>query len=145
MYKYKYPRPALSVDVFVHQTRDSIDELLLIVRKKAPFEGCWALPGGFVEEDETLEHAACRELEEETGLVADELRQIKAYSDPNRDPRTRVVSVAFLATVATDAIAKADSDAADARWFPLQQPLPDLAFDHDQIIKDAVELMNKNE
>lgn len=140
-FQYKYPRPAVSVDICTFRIRDSKTELLLIIRKNDPFGGCWALPGGFVDENETLEQAAGRELREETGLVAEDVRQVKAYSDPGRDPRTRVISFAFAAHVAADAIAKAADDAQDVRWFPLNKPLPPLAFDHEQIIADAIAIL----
>ena len=133
-FTYEYPRPCVSADVVVV----SEDELfvLLIQRKKDPFAGSWALPGGFMDMDESAELAAVRELKEETELEVDSVQQIGAYSSVDRDPRARVVTIAFFARASTtDHIAAAD-DAADAKWFPFDQ-LPELAFDHATIIDDA--------
>lgn len=133
-FTYEYPRPAVSADVVV-LAEDSAS-ILLIQRKRDPFAGSWALPGGFMDMDETASDAAIRELEEETGLVVSQVSQIGAYSDVQRDPRGRVVTVAFFASVATASKLAASDDAADAQWFSLDQ-LPELAFDHQQIIADA--------
>lgn len=133
---YDHPRPALTADIVLIAagTRPAV---LLIRRGKPPFEGCWALPGGFVGIDEDLEPAARRELAEETGLAAGSLLQVGAFGRPGRDPRGRVVSVAFTGAPATDvADPQPASDAADARWFPLEE-LPELAFDHAEIIAAA--------
>lgn len=133
---YEYPRPALTADV-VLIAPGAPAEVLLVRRGKPPFEGCWALPGGFVEMDEDLEPAARRELAEETGMEAGPLMQVGAFGRPGRDPRGRVVSVAFTGTPAREgAGAQAASDAAEARWFPLDE-LPELAFDHAEIIAAA--------
>lgn len=140
MYKYEYPRPAVSVDVFVVRKTENGYETLLIKRKNEPFAGHWALPGGFLDEGETLESAAIRELKEETNIGLSGLRQIKAYSEPQRDPRTRVISIAFLAEATNDAIPVAGDDAADANWFGIDD-LPDLAFDHDTIVKDGMKIV----
>ena len=111
--------------------------VLLIRRGGEPFRDFWALPGGFLEEDETLEAAAVRELGEETGVAAVPLRQIGAFSDPHRDPRTRVISFAFGGVLdAPPPNLRAASDAAGAGWFPLER-LPRLAFDHREIIDAA--------
>jgi len=133
-FTYEYPRPAVSADVVVI-SQDS-NSILLIQRKRDPFAGSWALPGGFMDMDETASQAAIRELQEETGLVVGQVSQIGAYSDVARDPRGRVVTVAFFASVKTASKLAASDDAADAQWFPLDQ-LPALAFDHQQIIADA--------
>ena len=133
-FTYEYPRPAVSADVVV-LAEDSAS-ILLIQRKRDPFAGSWALPGGFMDMDETASDAAIRELEEETGLVVSQVSQIGAYSDVQRDPRGRVVTVAFFASVAKASKLAASDDAADAQWFSLDQ-LPELAFDHQQIIADA--------
>lgn len=134
-YTYDYPRPAVSADVVV--VSEDHSSMLLIQRKKDPYAGCWALPGGFMEMDESADLAAIRELKEETGLEVSSVQQIGAYSGVDRDPRGRVVTVAYFATAkTTDHFAAAD-DAADARWFSLEE-LPDLAFDHPQIIADAM-------
>jgi 8-oxo-dGTP diphosphatase len=106
----------------------------LIRRKLAPFAGCWAIPGGYVEIDEALEDAARRELREETGLEAQRLEQLYAFGDPKRDPRERTISVAYLTRVtAVEAKARAGDDAAEVGWFNLQRP-PALAFDHKIIL-----------
>jgi len=134
-FTYEYPRPAVSADVVVLD-RES-DSILLIQRKKDPFAGSWALPGGFMDMDESADVAAIRELKEETELVIDCVKQIGAYSTVDRDPRGRVVTVAFFATASqSDHIAAAD-DAEDARWFSINE-LPDLAFDHAKIIADGL-------
>lgn len=136
---YEYPRPAVSVDVVVlREGRPDQLEILLIRRGGDPYKGMWALPGGFVEEDETLEQAARRELEEETGLKRVRVVQLAAFSDPSRDPRGRTISVAFTARVGPRAAAGAGDDASDSRWFPLSG-LPKLAFDHAKIIRRATE------
>lgn len=137
-YCYEHPRPALSVDIVVFRDRDDLTEVLLIRRKAEPFQGKWALPGGFVEEGEALEAAAARELEEETGLKRLKLTQVGAFGDPKRDPRGHTVSVAFTATARPNQRAKGSDDAAEADWFALES-LPKLAFDHRKIIRAAAE------
>lgn len=135
MYTYKYPRPTVTVDIVV--LRKNKSEVLLIKRLHPPFEGKWALPGGFMDMDETLEEAAARELEEETGLNGIELKQLHAFSALDRDPRHRTVSVAFYGMLENDrSIAKAGSDAKEAAWFILND-LPPLAFDHKEIMTTA--------
>lgn len=136
-YTYPYPRPALTVDAVIFQRTDNELKVLLIERKNNPFQGCWAFPGGFVDMEETVEEAAVRELEEETGLTAIDLTQFKVYSDVNRDPRGRVVSVVFYGVVNHDVILKANDDAKDAQWFSVEN-LPTLAFDHDKILKEIL-------
>jgi len=117
------------------------DKILLIKRKNEPFKGRWALPGGFVEYGETVEEAVLREFEEEVGLRARIKKLLGVYSKPDRDPRGHVISIVFLLDAEGDA--KAGDDAADARFFPLDN-LPPLAFDHDEIIKDAIQAMKRN-
>jgi len=135
---YDYPRPMVTVDVVAICRMKRKPHVLLIKRKKAPFKGKWALPGGFVGMDEPLEEAARRELEEETGVPVQKLKQIGAFGDPKRDPRGRVITVAYLARVPVKAAqTRADDDAAEARWFPLDD-LPPLAFDHAIIISTAL-------
>ena len=136
-YQYEYPRPAVSVDNVVFQEINKSLHLLLIQRKNEPFQHQWALPGGFLDMHETLEEAAARELKEETGLEAVSLEQLGAYSTVDRDPRTRVISVAFKIHVAAGDKPAAADDALDAQWFPVDQ-LPPLAFDHQQIVSDAL-------
>ncbi len=145
-YIYDYPRPMLTADCVV--VNDS-NEILLIQRGNEPYKGCWALPGGFMEMDETLEHCAVRELEEETGLKVDEqdIRLIGVYSTPGRDPRGRTVTAAFicspklgeLSARLTEECVKAGDDAAEVCWWPLNA-LPPLAFDHTQIVSDGQRL-----
>lgn len=132
---YEYPRPAVTVDiVLLQRSRRSV---LLIQRKDDPFQGSWALPGGFLDEDEDLHEAAVRELREETAIEFAELSQFRAYGTPGRDPRGHTVSIVFVAeTDGADAIA--GDDAADARWWDLDD-LPELAFDHAEILSDVEE------
>jgi 8-oxo-dGTP diphosphatase len=128
-FTYAYPRPAVTVDVAV-VTREVRPRVLLIERRNDPFAGQWALPGGFVDENERLADAAARELEEEAGLTVADLEQLYTAGDPGRDPRGWTVSVAFLARIdPRKAKAVAGDDAAKAEWFRLDK-LPDLAFDH---------------
>jgi 8-oxo-dGTP diphosphatase len=135
-YCYDYPRPAVTADMVV-VTRDKRRRVMLIRRKHDPFAGKWALPGGFIEMDETLEASARRELLEETGLEVGEVEQLGTFGDPGRDPRGRTISVAYLARVdAADLRPVAADDAAEVAWHPLNQP-PPLAFDHDKILAGA--------
>ena len=117
-------------------------EVLLIRRKNEPFQGKWALPGGFVEMDETIEAGAERELWEETGIRGVSLEQFGTYGDPGRDPRGRVVGVVYWALLTEKPKETAGDDAAEAAWFPLDA-LPEMAFDHDKILKDARERMRR--
>jgi 8-oxo-dGTP diphosphatase len=133
---YEYARPSVTVDVVI-VTRDPDPRVLLIRRKKDPFAGTWALPGGFVDPGETLAAAAARELREETGVVGMNLEQLAAFGDPGRDPRGWTVSVAFLARVDAGTKATAADDAAEAGWYPLDTPPQPLAFDHDKILARA--------
>jgi 8-oxo-dGTP diphosphatase len=131
---YQYPRAALTVDCVVFGLDDGELKILLIQRALEPFKGRWALPGGFVRVEETLDDAARRELAEETGLRDVFLEQLYTIGTVDRDPRERVVSVAYYALVKlSDHDAKAATDAAEAQWFPLSQ-LPKLAFDHAEIV-----------
>src|SRR5439155_5728641 len=135
---YKYPRPALTVDCVVFGFGEGELKILLIERGLEPFKGRWALPGGFVRVDETLDEAARRELEEEAGLKNVFLEQLYTFGAVDRDPRERVVSVAYYALVKlSEHEAKAATDAANARWFPISG-VPRLAFDHGQILETAV-------
>lgn len=138
-YTYDHPRPALTVDIVVFTLRDEQLLVLLVQRRSDPFAGEWALPGGFVEMDESLESAAARELEEETGVQDAYLEQLYTYGEPGRDPRGRVVSVAYYALIPADARLQPEggNDAAKARWFPVER-LPRLAFDHAEIISYAL-------
>ncbi len=118
-------------------TKEAEPKVLLIERGDEPFKGCWAFPGGFMNMDETAEQCAVRELEEETGMKVDEVFQIGAYSKVDRDPRGRTVTVAYLAIIDAPAAVKGQDDAAKAEWWSLSA-LPELAFDHADIMQDAI-------
>lgn len=135
-YTYKYPRPAVTADCVV-MTKESVPQVLLIERGADPYKGCWAFPGGFMNMDETMEQCAIRELEEETGLQVSELHQIGAYSKVDRDPRGRTITVAYLVIIDGPIPVTAQDDAAKAQWFPINA-LPPLAFDHEEIMQDAI-------
>lgn len=134
-----FPRPSVTADIALFTIRDRALHVLLIKRGEWPYAGLWAVPGGFVRPEETLEDAALRELAEETGVSEVLLEQLRVFSEPNRDPRTWVITVAFTALVASDTLTlKAGTDAAAASWFPIRHlPVP-LAFDHDAILDYAI-------
>lgn len=134
----RFERPSVTVDLVIFTLRQNQLQVLLVKRKHWPFEAAWALPGGFVHLDESLQDAARRELEEETGVRDVYLEQLYTFGDPNRDPRTRVITVAYFALVSSDHLKlRAATDAADADWFPATDPLL-LAFDHADILAYAV-------
>jgi 8-oxo-dGTP diphosphatase len=133
-YSYEYPRPAVTADIVIIKTVGNQNLVLLIERKFPPFEGMWALPGGFLNMDETLEEAALRELKEETGITGVELQQLHTFSKVNRDPRHRTITTVFIGIANENSIAKAGDDAAKAKWFNLNE-LPPLAFDHAEVIE----------
>jgi 8-oxo-dGTP diphosphatase len=138
-YHYDYPRAALTVDCVVFGIDDGELEVMLIQGDLPPFEGRWALPGGFVHVDETLEDAARRELCEETGLHDVFLEQLATFSAVDRDPRERIVSAAYYALVAKgDHSVRAATDARAAEWFPIHD-VPTLAFDHTDIVDTALD------
>ncbi|MGH3356634.1 MAG: NUDIX hydrolase [Nocardioidaceae bacterium] len=139
-----FPRVAVTVDLVVLAVRDRELEVLTVRRGEAPYAGRRALPGGFVEHDEDLDHAASRELLEETGVRASrgQVSQIGAYGSPRRDPRGRVVSVAHLAVLPEPKVPEVGADASSAEWRPVTQMLASprrMAFDHARILRDAVE------
>lgn len=141
MTKYLYPPFSVTADVVVFSTVGGELQVLLIRRGKDPYGGCWALPGGFVDIDEDLDVAARRELEEETGLSGIEVRQLGAYGVPGRDPRGRTISIAYTAVLPAPAVPTAGDDAAAAVWRPVAEVLAGdepLAFDHRQVLEDAV-------
>ena len=123
-------------------TKEASPRVLLIQRGYDPYKGCWAFPGGFLNMDETTEQCAIRELEEETGLQLDKVQQIGAYSKVDRDPRGRTITVAYLAVIDEAKDVTGQDDAAKAEWFPLAE-LPPLAFDHADIMQDAIALFFK--
>lgn len=140
-YTYDYPRPAVAVDcvVFGLDLDEDDLEILLIQRRKDPFAHGWALPGGFMQMDETADAAARRELEEETGVTDVYLEQLYTFSDIHRDPRGRVVSIAYYALAKlSDHRIRAATDAENVDWFGIRE-LPRLAFDHKAIIETAIE------
>lgn len=147
MYTYKYPHPAVTADcIVIAPDEDRRPCLLLIERKNDPCRGQWAFPGGFMNIDETAEQAAKRELEEETGICIDEseLCQVGAYTAVDRDPRERVITIAYRALLPRIAEARGCDDAARAQWFRLDQ-LPPLAFDHSKILEDALRQWNSEQ
>ena len=139
MYTYQHPRPSVTVDIAIFMPKEKKFRLLLIQRAEDPFRGLYALPGGFMEIEETLEEAALRELIEETGLKLPDLTQVHTFSALDRDPRGRVISTCFAAVLRESSLLaiQAGSDAAKADWFSLNQ-LPALAFDHAQVIQTIV-------
>lgn len=135
---YEYPRAALTVDCVVFGLDEGELKVLLIQRGLAPFKGQWALPGGFVRVDETIDEAARRELSEETNLASVFLEQLYTFGSVNRDPRERVVSVAYYSLVKlAEHPPTGATDASDAAWFPAAKP-PRLAFDHPEILQAAL-------
>ncbi len=136
-YKYEYPHPAVTVDVVVFTIENDDLKVLLIQRDQDPFEGQWALPGGFIEIDEHLSDAAKRELKEETGVSASFLEQFYTFGHPDRDPRERIITVAYYALIPCDQLSlAAGDDARDAKLFAINE-LPELAFDHENILSIA--------
>jgi 8-oxo-dGTP diphosphatase len=144
-YCYEYPRPAVSADIVVFGFNGLNIRLLLIKRGQEPYKDNWALPGGFLEMDETIENCAKRELYEETALQYTKVEQLYTFSSLGRDPRGRVLTIAFWTIIhMNQAIIKAGDDAAQAGWFNLNS-LPELAFDHSEIIQMALKkLINLN-
>jgi 8-oxo-dGTP diphosphatase len=139
-YCYDYPRPAVTADVVVMAGEKlEILKLLLIKRKHPPFQGMWALPGGFAEMDEDIETTAIRELKEETGLKNVAMHQIGAFGKVGRDSRHRTVTVAYLSMLRDETVVEGRDDASEARWLPMDD-LPPLAFDHADIIDRGLEL-----
>ena len=143
-YTYDYPRPAVTADVAVLRL-DEVPEILLIKRLDPPFKDMWALPGGFMEMEETLEETARRELMEETGIRAGELIRFDTYDKPGRDPRGRTITQVFVMIWKEEmGRPKAGSDAANLQWFGLNE-LPELAFDHQQIVNDVLRMIREGD
>jgi 8-oxo-dGTP diphosphatase len=141
-YTYEYPRPMLCVDMIVLRKTESHKEILLIKRLNEPFKDYWALPGGFIEMEEDLIDSAHRELEEETHINQIELKQLKTYGAPGRDPRGRTISVVFGGYLNSEQEAQAGDDAKETHWFPVNE-LPPLAFDHELIIEESLDILIK--
>lgn len=135
-YHYKYPHPSVTTDCVIFGFDGKQLKVLLIERGIEPYKGRWAFPGGFLNMDESAEEGALRELQEETGLKGAYIKQFHTFSDPKRDPRERVITIAYYALVRMQAVAGGD-DAASAQWFALDS-VPALAFDHDRILRTAL-------
>jgi 8-oxo-dGTP diphosphatase len=144
-YIYDWPRPMVSADAVVFTFCDDKVKVLLINRKNEPFKGKWAVPGGFVDMDEELEDAVARELAEETGLTGIQLEQMRTFGKCGRDPRGRMITIAFMgiATEEQQAGIKAGDDAAKAQWFDVAELPKDLAFDHNEMLSFAIEKLMK--
>ena len=139
MHTYNYPRPALTVDCIVFGLDAELElKIMLIKRDISPFQGEWAIPGGFVRMDETLEQAALRELREETGIHDVFLEQLYTFGDLERDPRDRTITVSYYALInLVEQQIQAATDASEANWFRISE-IPKLAFDHDRILQTAI-------
>lgn len=131
---------SVTVDAVILNKEDHEFKVLLIKRKKEPFAGKWAIPGGFLEESESPEDGAKRELKEETTLEIEKLWQIGAFGAPGRDPRGRIISIAFVGISTTPGSVKGSDDAGEAKWFNIHD-LPELAFDHQEILKAAMDML----
>lgn len=143
-YVYDWPRPMVTVDAAVFALVEGKARLLLIRRKHEPFQGSWALPGGFVDMDEDLPEAAARELAEETGLKDVFLEQLHTFGKPGRDPRGRTITVVYFGIARKNwQQAKAADDAAQVQWFDIDN-LPPMAFDHDEIVRCAIERLRQS-
>ena len=140
-YCYKYPHPSVTTDCVIFGFDGKKLQVLLVQRGNEPYKGCWAFPGGFMNMDESAEEGALRELQEETGLKDAYIRQFHTFTAPQRDPRERVITIAYYALVRIQEV-KGDDDAIDARWFTLER-IPQLAFDHDQILQKAIQTLRR--
>ncbi|MBO4918148.1 MAG: NUDIX hydrolase [Bacteroidales bacterium] len=142
MYNYKYPHPAVTTDcvIFGYDIREGLS-VLLVQRGIDPFKSRWAFPGGFMKIDEDADTGARRELMEETGFEAESISQFGTFTAVDRDPRERVITIAYMALVRKGSVQGGD-DAADARWFPVSA-VPPLAFDHDRILRIALERLKE--
>lgn len=140
-YSYDYPHPAVTTDCVIFGFDGSDLKVLLIERGIEPFKGKWALPGGFLKMDETAHEGALRELEEETGMTNAYIRQFHTFTEPGRDPRERVITIAHYALVRLQEV-KGGDDAAQARWFTMDE-IPPLAFDHDRILRMAQKMLRE--
>ena len=142
-YVYDWPRPMVTVDAAVFAAVEGKTRLLLVQRKHEPYQGSWALPGGYVEIDEDLPEAAARELAEETGLKDVPLEQLRTFGRPGRDPRGRTITVVYFGVAGKDwQQAGAADDAAQVQWFDIDN-LPEMAFDHDEISRCSIERLRQ--
>ncbi|MBE6253886.1 MAG: NUDIX hydrolase [Bacteroidales bacterium] len=143
MYTYQYPHPAVTTDcvIFGYDIKEGLS-VLLVKRGLEPFKGRWAFPGGFLKMDEDADTCAKRELKEETGLETDSVRQFGTFSAVERDPRERVITIAYMALVRKEEV-KGGDDASEAAWFPVSA-IPPLAFDHDHILRIALERLKED-
>lgn len=139
-YTYEFPRPGFTVDLVIICAPEQ--SVLLIQRGNEPFKGYWAMPGGYVEEGETIPAAAKRELREETGITDVKLKQMGTYGDPGRDPRGWTATVVFAGHV-SEPVAQAGDDARNAQWFPLNKLPTEMAFDHSMILQDVIKKLGK--
>lgn len=141
-YTYKYPRPSVTTDcvIFGYDTKEGLS-VLLIKRGIEPFKDHWAFPGGFIKMDEDAETGARRELREETSLETAHIEQFGCFSEVNRDPRERVITIAYYALVKKSEVVGGD-DASEAHWFPIDN-VPPLAFDHDRILRVALKTLKE--
>ncbi|MBA3471006.1 MAG: NUDIX hydrolase, partial [Herpetosiphonaceae bacterium] len=136
----KYERPSVTVDVVIFTLHDGRLHVLMVQRKHWPYADHWAIPGGFVNMDESLETAARRELAEETGVQDVYLEQLYTFGDPGRDPRTRIISVAYFALIRPEEQEiQVSEESNDVRWFPVDELPTPLAFDHDRILRYAID------
>ncbi len=143
-YTYDWPRPMVTVDAAVFTSSGDRTKILLINRGHEPFKGQWALPGGFVDMDEELEDAIVRELAEETGLTGVQLEQMRTFGTIGRDPRGRQITIVYLGITKEDQTEiKAGDDAAQARWFDIEELPDNMAFDHHDVLRFAVEKLKK--
>ena len=141
-YCYKYPHPSVTTDCVIFGFDGARLRVLLVKRGLEPYKGRWAFPGGFMQMDESAEEGALRELNEETGLRGAYIRQFYTFTAPDRDPRERVITIAYYALVRMQEV-KGGDDAADAQWFALDE-VPQLAFDHDQILRKAEQALRQH-
>ncbi len=141
-YSYEYPRPAVTVDILLLYKENNKYEILLIKRKNEPYKNRWAMPGGFVDENEDLLVAAKRELIEETGILTENIIQLVTVGTPGRDPRGHTISVVYGAVIDEKIDPNAGDDADDASWFDIDN-LPELAFDHLEILETQIQKLIK--
>ena len=142
-YVYEWPRPMVTADAVVFTHSGEKTKVLLIKRGSEPFKGQWAVPGGFVNMDEEIEDAVVRELEEETGLTGVHLEQMHTFGTVGRDPRGRQITIVFMGVADEEQRQlKAGDDAAEAKWFDINELPDNMAFDHNEIVKDFANFLN---